>query len=72
MAPEDYVRVSIPGLRFSACDKEACVSVPIIDDDLVEGEERFLVTLSASDDFDSRITLSPTTAEVIINDDDCE
>ena len=39
---------------------------------LVEGEERFLVTLSASDDFDSRITLSPTTAEVIINDDDCE
>ena len=56
--------------RFHACQDTACVSIPIVDDDIAENDESFTVSLERTSDLDSRISLSPDTALVTILDDD--
>ena len=55
-------------LTFAACETSVCTSVTIVDDDIAESTENFFVSLLRTDQLDSRITLSPTLAEVEIVD----
>ncbi len=48
---------------------EQCTSVDIINDNVVETDERFLVQLATNDE---SVDLDPSAAEVIISDDDGE
>ena len=53
-----------------ACQRLSCEAIPIRDDLEVENEKSFEVTLERTSDLDSRITIHPTRAKVIITDDD--
>ena len=44
----------------------------IINDEILEDNETFEVTLEPNPDLDSRILLAPITAEINIIDDDCK
>ena len=62
---------------LSPCQPRKCVEIAITDDTLVEGDEKFRVSLSnlRSPEGDRRITrvrINPSQAQVTINDDDCE
>ena len=57
-------------LTFPTCDTRVCTDVTIVDDDIAEFTENFFVSLLRTDQLDSRITLSPTEAEVEILDND--
>ena len=48
----------------------ACVNILIVDDDILEGNESFIISLENTTDLDSRICLSSGSAEVTILDDD--
>ena len=66
----DY-RVRDPTLRFGACAKRQCLTVDIIDNNLIDDAETFNLTLihpprGSTDD----ITLHPTVATVTIEDED--
>ena len=47
-----------------------CVSVTILDDNVIETTESFYVTLARSPDLDSRIRLTPVYGVIEIDDDD--
>ena len=53
-------------MRLSHCTYEVCAVIPIVNDDEVEGTERFAVTL-LGENLNRRITLWPTVATVSIN-----
>ena len=57
---------------FAACQKRIFVTIPIIDDVVVENHESFYVKLVRTPDLDSRIMIDQnvTCGEVIINDND--
>ena len=56
-------------LNFGACSKKECLTVDIIDDDLIEDTETFTITLQPpSQDFTERIILSPNVTTVAIED----
>ena len=58
-------------LNFGACSKKECLTVDIIDDDLIEDTETFTITLQPpSQDFTERIILSPNVTTVTIEDED--
>ena len=57
-------------LVLAACETVFCQSITIINDLEVENTKSFRVTLGRTPDLDSRISINPTRAEVIINDDD--
>ena len=57
-------------LRFAACDKRICVTVPIVDDEIVENTESFKVTLERPTDLDGSITLGPVDGVVEMTDND--
>ena len=58
-------------MNFSACSKKECLTVDIIDDDLIEDAETFTITLQPpSQDFTERIILSPNVTTVTIEDED--
>ena len=60
-------------LMFEACDKQRCVNVTIVDDDVLETVvESFTVTLERTPGLDSRITLRPVDGVVEITDNDGE
>ena len=46
------------------------MNITVVDDEALEMEERFTVVLNRTADLDSRITLDPTVAEIVIIDDD--
>jgi hypothetical protein len=68
--PMDYVSLVSIMLRFEACAREACTSVTIVDDLVDEPDESFFVILGETPDLDARITLAPTQAEIVIEDND--
>jgi hypothetical protein len=58
-------------VNFSACSKKECLTVDIIDNDLIEDAETFTITLQPpSQHFAERIILSPNVTTVTIEDED--
>lgn len=60
-------------LTFSPSDQELCVSVSLTNDETLEDNEEFLVSLELQDpqlEQEGRITVAPMTARVCIADDD--
>ena len=57
-----------PTLRFGACAKRQCLTVDIIDNNLIEDTETFTLTLLRGSPDD--IMLDPTVATVSIEDED--
>ena len=71
-SPEDYTAVTEQRERFPPCTSEICINIATNDDELVEGEETFTVSLKKSDDLDQRISIGRSTSTVAIEDEDCE
>ena len=67
--PMDYIGLSRI-LSFPACDTRQCVNITIVDDLVDEPDEIFDVTLERTPGLDSRITLNPVDARVLIRDND--
>ena len=65
----DYIRLSMD-LSFAACETRQCVNITIVDDFVDEPVEEFDVTLERTIGLDSRISLRPVDARVVIHDDD--
>ena len=63
---DDYIDADTIQL-FGKCAKKRCLYVPILDDDVVEGEEKVIISLSSPSD--SRISVSPFKGEIVITDD---
>ena len=57
-------------LSFVACERRYCQTIPIINDNEVEKDKKFRVTLKRADGLDRRIIISTSSADVIIIDDD--
>lgn len=57
-------------VEFETCESRSCVEITIVNDRILEIDETFSVVLNRTSDLDSRITLDPTEAEIIIIDDD--
>ena len=67
IGPEsDYDSTSV-ALTFDEAISRQCVDIPIIDDDDIEIDERFTVSLETND---PNTTLDPRTGVVIIENDD--
>ena len=59
-------------LLFVACEERYCQTIPIINDNEVENDKTFRVTLNRTDGLDSRVTISTPRARAditIYNDD---
>ena len=69
-SPADFDALVDITKRISFCTIQDCIDINMNDDELVEGVEEFKISISRSDDLDSRIHLSPITAVIAINDDD--
>ena len=67
-APDDYTAVS-QVLTFQPGSDRQCVEVAIVNDDELENEEQFTVTITTDED---RVTLEPDSTTVTITDDDGE
>ena len=65
----DYIRLSRI-LSFAACETRQCVDITIVDDLVNEPVEEFDVTLERTLGLDSRISLDPVDARVLIRDND--
>ena len=65
----DYIGFS-RNLSFAACETRQCVNITIVDDLVIEPVEKFDVSLERNIDLDTRISLQPVGARVIINDDE--
>ena len=65
-ATVDYV-VTSSDLTFNATTSSQTVTIPILDDNIVEGSETIIVTLTSTD---SAAILNPSSASVTIEDDD--
>ena len=62
----DYT-VTSSDLTFNASTSSQTVTIPILEDDIVEGSETIIVTLTSAD---PAAILSPPSASVTIEDDD--
>ena len=69
MSPDDYENVYTVE-RFPSCVQRICVLISITNDKLPEETETFHVVLSEGPNFDERIRLIPTLADVVITDDE--
>lgn len=58
--------------RFSECDKSACLFVHIFDDDIVEVQESFDLTLERLPGVNSYLILEPNRTTITIEDIDGE
>ena len=67
-APDDYVSTS-SDLTFSQSSSRECVNVSIVNDDELENEEEFRLTLTTGED---KVNLIPDSTTVRITDDDGE
>ena len=54
--------------QFPPCTSEICISIATTDDELVEGEETFTVSLKRSVDLDGRISIDRSTSTVAIEE----
>ena len=61
---------NIQNLSFIACEEIACTTISIVDDDIVEMNESFTISLGRTSDLNKRISLSPDSKLVTILDDD--
>ena len=71
-SPEDYTALTQAERHFSPCISQVCVELETINDELVEGDENLFVSLTTGNNWDSRLSLNRTHAQVTIEDDDCE
>ena len=62
----DYT-VTSSDLTFEAATSSQTVTIPIVDDDIVEGSETIIVTLTSAD---PAVILNPPSASVTIEDND--
>ena len=69
-AGEDYTTTSAT-VTFQAAETSQVVMVPILFDNLLEGEEQFTAQLSLPAGQDG-VVLGANTVTVVITDDDCE
>ena len=70
VAPLDYLSIS-EVLTFSSSSTTQTVNVSIVDDQLLEGNEVFLVSLALKNQTDVHyVQLGPTSASITIIDDD--
>ena len=56
-------------MTFQPDAKRQCVKVPIVNDDDLENEERFTLSITTVND---RVNIEPDTTTVVITDDDGE
>ena len=67
----DYGRLEDHLLNFTACQRQSCVDIPIVDDEVLEDlTELFSLTLKRPSGPDDSISLSPVDGMVQITDDD--
>ena len=69
-SPSDFTALMLESVEFGECETRRCVNITIVDDLVLEMEESFIVVLNRTSQLDSRISLEPTTAEIVIVDDD--
>ena len=55
---------------FAACQDRYCLNIPIINDNELENDKTFRVTLGRTADLDRRVSIRKPRADVTINDDD--
>ena len=67
--PTDYIGLSRT-LNFAACNTRQCVNVSIVNNLVDEAVEEFDISLVETSGLDSRITLQPVDARVVIHDDE--
>ena len=66
VAPMDYDQNTPVTLQFENCNTQ-CHCIPIVDDDVFEGNETFYVTLEAADDLErDNIVLDPVNGTIEI------
>ena len=58
--------------RVPPCTSQICVNIETVNDVLIEGDENLYVSITRGISWDSRISLTQTRSEVVIEDDDCE
>ena len=71
----DYIQNTPVTLQFENCNMTQCHCIPIVDDDVIEGNELFYVTLEAADDLErDNIVLDPVngTIEIVDSEKKCE
>ena len=61
---------NIQTLNFTACEEIACTNISIVDNEIVEKNKSFTISLEKTTDLDKRISLSPDRKQVTILDDD--
>ena len=57
-------------VSFAHCDTQSCAALPIINDDIIEGNKSFHYMLERTADLDERIKLDSTVGELVILNDD--
>ena len=65
----DYT-VPVNVVRFPGCEDRYCVDIRITDDNVLEPQESFTVSLMKSEGIGNEIQLEPAEMEIIIIDDD--
>ena len=69
VAPMDYIQNTPVTLKFEMCDMKLCHCIPIVDDDVPEGNETFYVTLEGTADLDrDKVLLEPANGTIHILD----
>ena len=64
----DYIGLSMI-LSFPSCETKRCLNITIVSDLVDEPVEEFDVTLERTTGLDTRISLYPVDARIIIDDD---
>ena len=74
VAPMDYSQNTPVTLEFENCNMTQCHCIPIMNDDVLEGNETFYVTLEMATDLNrNNFILDPVYGTIeIIDDDKCE
>ena len=68
--PDDYAVQNGGNETFPACTPELCFLITTVNDELVEEDEEFYISLSSGPNWDNRVYLNQTTAKVTIIDND--
>ena len=71
-SPEDYEALVAVEASIPPCTSQICATIETVNDVLIEGDENLYVSITRGISWDSRISLTQTRSEVVIEDDDCE
>ena len=71
-SPEDYAALSVVIARIPPCTSQICATIETVNNELIEGDENLYLSITRGIEWDSRISLTQTRSEVVIEDDDCE